>query len=59
MFNLHRKYLNDLKEKKQFITNTVVKQFVNELHPSLLMYSLNYPLRKRYVDSLKCEDIQP
>ena len=59
MFNLHRKYLNDLKEKKQFITNTVVKQFVNELHPSLLMYSLNYPLRKRCVDSLKCEDIQP
>jgi len=59
MFNLHRKYLNELKEKKQFITNTAVKQYVNELHPSLLMYTLNYQFRKRYVDLLKCEDITP
>jgi hypothetical protein len=42
MFNLHRKYLNELKEKKLFVTNTIVKKYVNEMHPSLLMYTLNY-----------------
>lgn len=57
MFNLHRKYLNELKDKKLFITNKSVRQYVNELHPSLLMYNLNYQFRKRYVDLLKCEDI--
>ena len=50
MFNLHRKYLDELREEKQFITNKIVKKYVNEMHPSLLMYSLNYSLRKRNID---------
>jgi len=50
MFNLHKLYLEDLKPGKQFITRNVVIHYVNKLHPSLLMHSLNYHMRKRVVD---------
>jgi hypothetical protein len=52
MFNIHQKYLNELREKKHFVTNTVVIKYVNELHPSLLMYCLNFQMRKRNVDTI-------
>jgi hypothetical protein len=52
MFNIHKLYLNDLREKKQFITSSIVQKYVNELHPSLLMYSLNFQMRKRNVDTI-------
>ena len=55
MFNLHQKYMNELREKKLFVTNTVVINYVNELPTSLLMYCLNYQMRKRNVDYLKSE----
>jgi hypothetical protein len=47
MFNLHQIYINKLREKKQYITHSVVAQFVNNIHPSLLMYCL-----RRNVDVL-------
>jgi hypothetical protein len=50
MFNIHKIYMDDLREKKMFITNTTVKDYVNNLHPSLLMYCLNFQMRKRNVD---------
>jgi len=50
MFNIHQIFMNELREKKQFINNTVVQKYVNELHPSLLMYCLNFQMRKRHVD---------
>jgi len=50
MFNIHQLYMNELREKNLFVTNTVVQKYVNELHPSLLMYSLNFQMRKRNVD---------
>lgn len=52
MFHIHRMYLNDLREKKQFITSTLIQKYVNELHPSLLMYCLNFQMRKRNVDTI-------
>jgi len=55
MFNLHQKFINELREKKHFITNTVVQKYVNELHPSLLMYCLNFQMRKRNVDTIVAE----
>jgi hypothetical protein len=55
MFNIHQKYINDLKEKKLFVTNTVVINYVNQLHSSLLMYCLNYQMRKRNIDSVIAE----
>ena len=50
MFNLHKNYLNNLRNEKMYVTNTVVIHYVNDLHPSLLMYSLNYNMRKRNFD---------
>ena len=52
MFNIHQKYLNELREKSLFVTNSVVIKYVNELHPSLLMYCLNFQMRKRNVDTI-------
>jgi len=52
MFNIHQLYMNDLREKRLFINNTSVQKYVNELHPSLLMYCLNFPMRKRNVDTI-------
>jgi hypothetical protein len=50
MFNIHKKYMDELREKKLFVTSRVVITYVNEIHPSLLMYCLNYNMRKRNVD---------
>lgn len=55
MFNLHQIYMDDLREKKMFVTNTVVINYVNNLHPSLLMYCLNFQMRKRNVDYITSE----
>lgn len=52
MFNIHQHYTNELRDKKQFINNTIVQKYVNELHPSLLMYCLNYQMRKRNIDRI-------
>ena len=52
MFNIHQKFLNELRTKNLFVTNTVVQKYVNELHPSLLMYSLNFHMRKRNIDNI-------
>lgn len=55
MFTIHQKFINELREKKLFVTNAIVQKYVNELHPSLLMYCLNFQLRKRNIDSLERE----
>ena len=52
MFKVHEIFLNDLRDKKLFVTNTVVIKYVNQLHPSLLMYSLNHNMRKKIVDTI-------
>jgi len=55
MFNIHQKFINELREKKHFVTNTIVQKYVNELHPSLLMYCLNFQMRKRNIDTIVAE----
>ena len=50
MFNIHQIYMNELREKKQFVTRSIVQNYVNQLHPSLLMYHLNFQLRKNNID---------
>jgi hypothetical protein len=55
MFNIHKHYLNDLKEKKMYVTNSVVIKYVNNIHPSLLMFCLNFQMRKRNVDFIKAD----
>ena len=51
MFNLHKIYLNELREKNDKITKRVVIDYINNLHPSKLMYSLNFSMRKRKVET--------
>ena len=55
MFNIHQKYINELKEDKKYVTNTFVQKYINELHPSLLMFCLNHDLRKRNVNIIAAE----
>jgi hypothetical protein len=56
MFNIHQHYMNELREKNLFVTNMVVQKYVNELHPSLLMYCLNFQMRKRNVDTIVADN---
>jgi hypothetical protein len=57
MFNIHQKFINDLKPNNLFVTNTVVQNYVNRLHPSLLMHSLNFHMRKQNVDTIKANNV--
>jgi hypothetical protein len=50
MFNLHKIYLDELRSKKLYVTNTVVIKYVNDMQVTLQMYSLNYNMRKRRED---------
>ena len=55
MFTIHQNYLNELKEKNLYVNNSVIIKYVNELHPSKLMFLLNFTMRKRNVDFLKAD----
>ena len=45
MFKLHEKYVNELKPMNSYVSNSVTIEYVNNLLPAHLMYSLNYNLR--------------
>ena len=57
MFNIHKHFLDDLKDNKLYVTNTVVIKYVNNIHPSLLMFCLNFQMRKRKVDFIKSDTV--
>ena len=46
MFNIHKIYLEELKEKKLYVNKSVIILYVNNLHPSLLMHTLNMQYKK-------------
>lgn len=50
MFNIHKIYLTEMKEQKKHMTITSVINFVNNLEPTLLMFSLNYNFRQQDLD---------
>lgn len=50
MFKLHQHFVNDLRPNGLYVTISEVIKYVNHLHPSLLMYSLNYNLRKMAIN---------
>jgi len=56
MFNIHKIFMDELREKKMFVTNTTVINYVNNLHPSLLMYCLNFQMRKRNIDTITADN---
>ena len=55
MFQLHNIYRTYLLPQKMYITNTEVIKYVNGLHPSQQMHSLNYNFKKRIVDFVKAD----
>jgi hypothetical protein len=52
MFNIHQIYINDLRPNGEFITNTIVQKYVNNMQTPLLMYCLNHHMRKRKIDTI-------
>jgi len=52
MFKLHQLYIDNYMEKKLPISQYVVINYVNNLPPSRLMYSLNHNLKKKLVDTI-------
>ena len=55
MFNIHQIYMNTLKSQKMHVNINIVIKYVNEMHPSLLMYCLNHHMRKRNIDTIVSE----
>jgi hypothetical protein len=60
MFAIHQSYIQSLQleGKKFYVNKKFVVQYVNKLHPSLLMHSLNYHLRKNNIDEMKVREIK-
>ena len=42
MFKIHELYTTTLSKENKIVTRNVVVSYVNQLHPSLLMHSINY-----------------
>jgi len=48
---LHQYYLNELKLKSEYITRQCVIDYICNLEPARLMYAINYPTRKKNIES--------
>jgi len=59
MFKLHEQYFNDLKLDGKFVNKNVVVNYVNNLPPPRLMYSVNH-IKKQYDKDQKtvCGDLK-
>jgi hypothetical protein len=57
MYNIHQIYLNELKEQKKHITLSSVINYVNNLEPTLLMFSLNYNFRQHDIDIMTTANV--
>jgi hypothetical protein len=57
MYNIHQIYLNELKEQKKHITLSSVINYVNNLDPTLLMFSLNYNFRQHDIDIMTTANV--
>ena len=58
MYELHNAYITRLRPKKKYISKEYVINYINNLHPAKLMYSLNYHLRKINKDEINAENKQ-
>jgi len=58
MYHLHQHFLTNLRPNKLHISNNEVIAYVNNLDPALLMYSLNYNLRKNHIDVISANSDQ-
>jgi len=53
---LHKIYCFDLRPLKKYVDKQIVIQYVNNLPPQRLMYSINYPLRQKEKDDVKIRE---
>jgi len=53
MYFLHQYYLNELKPYKKYNSLSTVINYINNLHPSRIMYSINYHHREQKKDITK------
>ena len=53
MYALHEKYINELCKKGLYITRRIVIDYVNQLPPARLMFSINFNMRKKQIDDHK------
>jgi len=56
MYSLHQIYKNNLKPNGKILVFDDVVNYVNELHPNLLMHSLNYDQKKGYIKKPKVSE---
>lgn len=57
MYTIHQNYMTNLKPQKMHVNVNIVIKYVNDMHPSLLMYCLNHDMRKRNVDTIVADSI--
>lgn len=50
LYQLHNMYLNELMIEKKYVSKKVVIEYVNNLPPQRLMYSINHQLKLNIVD---------
>jgi hypothetical protein len=53
MFKIHRKYIEELKPMKSYVSKNIVVNYVNTLEPPRLMFVINYKLRKNTIENTK------
>ena len=51
VYNLHQKYLNELRPKS--ISHKSVVEYVKQIPPARLMFAINYPLRQKQIEEGK------
>jgi hypothetical protein len=56
MYGLHQIYKNNLKPNGKILVFEDVVNFVNELHPNLLMHSINYDQKKGYIKKTRVSE---
>ena len=56
MYALHQTYLNELKEQHKFINKREAINYVNNLEPPRLMYSMNINYRKLQIETRTTEE---
>ena len=57
MYNIHQIYWNELRDQKKNISLITVINYVNNLEPTLLMFSLNYNFRQHDIDIMTTANV--
>jgi hypothetical protein len=56
MYSLHQIYKNNLKPNGKILVFEDIVNYVNELHPNLLMHSINYDQKKGYIKKTRVSE---